>query len=282
MAGSEAAWQAALMGVPRRHSRDAAQGWNLCPPHRRSGGNGLFQLVPVGRRRTQCCGTAALGNARRGRPDHGNGRRPPSARRWCPGSGSRPFRRGRHRASARASADFRPYRRRVTESARKRPLDHCDRPADLRLRWPTAIRADTGAEALAFFDAIAPIVYAESVDMSVAWMQSRYDKGETEEEQTAYMNCPMDRAAIRGLHRRASGRRKDRIPRRRDGRIFRRLPAHRGDGGTRPRNPALWPDEAGGPDQPAPAGRQALCGRAIAPRQRTGDALQHRRAFRPR
>ncbi|MCA3446210.1 MAG: methylenetetrahydrofolate--tRNA-(uracil(54)-C(5))-methyltransferase (FADH(2)-oxidizing) TrmFO [Rhodobacter sp.] len=54
-----------------------------------------------------------------------------------------------------------------------------------------AIRAETGAEALAFFDAIAPIVYAESVDMSVAWMQSRYDKGETAEEQTAYMNCPM-------------------------------------------------------------------------------------------
>ncbi len=54
-----------------------------------------------------------------------------------------------------------------------------------------AIRAETGTTALAFFDAIAPIVYAESVDMSVAWMQSRYDKGETEEEQTAYMNCPM-------------------------------------------------------------------------------------------
>jgi methylenetetrahydrofolate--tRNA-(uracil-5-)-methyltransferase len=57
-----------------------------------------------------------------------------------------------------------------------------------------SIRAETGAEALAFFDAIAPIVYAESVDMSVAWMQSRYDKGETEEEQTAYMNCPMTKA----------------------------------------------------------------------------------------
>ncbi len=54
-----------------------------------------------------------------------------------------------------------------------------------------AIRAETGADSLAFFDAIAPIVYAESVDMSVAWMQSRYDKGETVEEQTAYMNCPM-------------------------------------------------------------------------------------------
>jgi methylenetetrahydrofolate--tRNA-(uracil-5-)-methyltransferase len=56
-----------------------------------------------------------------------------------------------------------------------------------------SIRAATGADALAFFDAIAPIVYADSVDMSVAWMQSRYDKGETHEEQTAYINCPMTR-----------------------------------------------------------------------------------------
>ena len=51
----------------------------------------------------------------------------------------------------------------------------------------------TGTEALAFFDAIAPIVYFDSIDMSKAWMQSRYDKGETEEERTAYLNCPMSK-----------------------------------------------------------------------------------------
>ncbi|MBT26200.1 methylenetetrahydrofolate--tRNA-(uracil(54)-C(5))-methyltransferase (FADH(2)-oxidizing) TrmFO [Thalassobius sp. S69A] len=56
-----------------------------------------------------------------------------------------------------------------------------------------AIQAETGAERLAFFDAIAPIVYAESIDMDVAWLQSRYDKGDTEEEQKAYLNCPMTR-----------------------------------------------------------------------------------------
>ncbi|MEM8803826.1 MAG: methylenetetrahydrofolate--tRNA-(uracil(54)-C(5))-methyltransferase (FADH(2)-oxidizing) TrmFO [Pseudomonadota bacterium] len=54
-----------------------------------------------------------------------------------------------------------------------------------------AIRAETGEDSLAFFDAIAPIVYTESIDMSVAWAQSRYDKGDTEEERTAYLNCPM-------------------------------------------------------------------------------------------
>ena len=54
------------------------------------------------------------------------------------------------------------------------------------------ILENTDQASLAFFDAIAPIVYAESIDMSKAWMQSRYDKGETEEERTAYLNCPMD------------------------------------------------------------------------------------------
>ena len=54
-----------------------------------------------------------------------------------------------------------------------------------------AIQAETGAERLAFFDAIAPIVYAESIDMDVVWAQSRYDKGETEAAQKAYLNCPM-------------------------------------------------------------------------------------------
>ena len=54
-----------------------------------------------------------------------------------------------------------------------------------------AIAKETGADQLAFFDAIAPIVYFDSVNMDIAWMQSRYDKGETEEERTAYLNCPM-------------------------------------------------------------------------------------------
>ncbi len=62
-----------------------------------------------------------------------------------------------------------------------------------------AIAAETGAEALAFFDAIAPIVYHDSINMDIAWMQSRYDKGETLEEQTAYLNCPMSKEQYEGF-----------------------------------------------------------------------------------
>jgi methylenetetrahydrofolate--tRNA-(uracil-5-)-methyltransferase len=53
-----------------------------------------------------------------------------------------------------------------------------------------AIGVETGEEALAFFDALAPIVYHESIDMDVAWMASRWDKGDTKD----YINCPMDKA----------------------------------------------------------------------------------------
>ncbi len=57
-----------------------------------------------------------------------------------------------------------------------------------------AIRSLTGEDALAFFDAIAPIVHRESIDMSKAWLQSRYDKAGPGGSGADYVNCPMDRA----------------------------------------------------------------------------------------
>ncbi len=57
----------------------------------------------------------------------------------------------------------------------------------------SAIVKQTGVDALDFFDAIAPIIYFDSIDLSKAWMQSRYDKGESEQERKAYINCPMTR-----------------------------------------------------------------------------------------
>ena len=118
----------------------------------------------------------------------------------------------RHRlpAGGALAVDRDPFAEAVTERLLSHPLISVDYGEVSELphegRWIIAtgpltsgalahsIRAETGADALAFFDAIAPIVYAESIDMSVAWLQSRYDKGETEEEQRAYINCPMDKA----------------------------------------------------------------------------------------
>jgi len=58
-----------------------------------------------------------------------------------------------------------------------------------------AIGAATGADALAFFDAIAPIVHHDSIDMDVCWKASRWDKGEAD-----YINCPMTEEQYRAFH----------------------------------------------------------------------------------
>ncbi|MBP1875698.1 methylenetetrahydrofolate--tRNA-(uracil-5-)-methyltransferase [Ensifer adhaerens] len=55
-----------------------------------------------------------------------------------------------------------------------------------------SIRQETGADALAFFDAIAPIVYTETIDMDICWYQSRYDKVGPGGTGKDYINCPMN------------------------------------------------------------------------------------------
>jgi methylenetetrahydrofolate--tRNA-(uracil-5-)-methyltransferase len=57
-----------------------------------------------------------------------------------------------------------------------------------------SIRSLTGEDSLAFFDAIAPIVHADSIDFDIAWKQSRYDKEGPGGDKAAYVNCPMDEA----------------------------------------------------------------------------------------
>ncbi len=55
-----------------------------------------------------------------------------------------------------------------------------------------AIQAETGEDQLAFFDAIAPIVHRDSIDMDICWYQSRYDKVGPGGNGKDYINCPMD------------------------------------------------------------------------------------------
>src|SRR4029078_3986555 len=61
-------------------------------------------------------------------------------------------------------------------------------------RLAEAIASETGEGALAFFDAIAPIVHRESIDMDVCWMAARWDKGGKD-----YVNCPLDREQYEGF-----------------------------------------------------------------------------------
>ena len=58
----------------------------------------------------------------------------------------------------------------------------------------SAIKSLTGEDELAFFDAIAPIVHHELIDMGVCWLQSRYDKAGPGGSGADYINCPLDKA----------------------------------------------------------------------------------------
>ena len=141
-----------------------------------------------------------------------------------------------------------------------------------------AIRELTDESALAFFDAIAPIVHRDSIDMSAAWFQSRYDKAGPGGTGADYINCPMTKAQydafVDALHR----RRKDRLQGVGantpyfDGCLPIEMMAERGRETLAP-----WTDEAGRPDQSARSGREGLRHRAIAPGQQARHALQHGR-----
>ena len=140
------------------------------------------------------------------------------------------------------------------------------------------IRALTGEDALAFFDAIAPIVHRDSIDLEQAWFQSRYDKAGPGGSGADYINCPLSREQYDAFIDALLAGDKTVVPRMGSvDALFRRLPADRGDGRARARNAAPRPDEAVRPDQSAPARREGLRGRAAAPGQQARHAVQHGR-----
>ncbi len=194
MAGSEAAWAAANMGVPViLHEMRPERGTEA---HQT---DGLAELVCSNSFRSDDDETNAVGLL------HDEMRRMNSIMMEMAGKHAVP-------AGSALAVDRVGFSNAVTERLLAHPLITLERGEIAGLPpdgWDNviiatgpltspalaaAIREKTGETALAFFDAIAPIVYADSVDMGRAWFQSRYDKGETEAERAAYLNCPMDRA----------------------------------------------------------------------------------------
>ena len=96
-----------------------------------------------------------------------------------------------------------------------------------------SIRAATGADQLAFFDAIAPIIHRDTINFDIAWFQSRYDKEGPGGGVADYINLPMDEAQYRGFVAALLAGEKDRFQGLgKDHALFRGLPADRGDGGA--------------------------------------------------
>ena len=61
-------------------------------------------------------------------------------------------------------------------------------------RLAEAVAERVGRDSLAYYDAIAPIVAADSIDRDKVFEASRWDKGDSEEERNAYLNCPLEKA----------------------------------------------------------------------------------------
>lgn len=193
LAGCEAAWQLALAGVPVVLHEMRPE--RMTPAHKTGG---LAELVCSNSFRSDDLRTSAVGLL------HEEMRRAQSLVMQAADRHKLP-------AGGALAVDRDGFSSEITARLAGHPLVTIERgevadlpPAD----WASVIIATgpltspglsaaigrlTGEAALAFFDAIAPIVYRESIDMSVCWMQSRYDKSGPGGGGADYINCPMDR-----------------------------------------------------------------------------------------
>jgi methylenetetrahydrofolate--tRNA-(uracil-5-)-methyltransferase len=193
LAGSEAAWQIASAGVPViLHEMRPLRGTEA---HRT---DGLAELVCSNSFRSDDAQTNAVGLL------HAEMRSMASLVMACADRNQVP-------AGGALAVDRDGFSAAVTASLASHPLVTIDRQEVTGLppaEWDSVILATgpltspalaqaildlTGETSLAFFDAIAPIVHRESVDMTKAWFQSRYDKAGPGGTGADYINCPLDR-----------------------------------------------------------------------------------------
>src|SRR6266550_1160511 len=191
LAGSEAAWQAAQAGI--RVVLHEMRPDRMTEAHRT---DGLAELVCSNSFRSDDAANNAVGLL------HAEMRRLGSLIMRCADANQVP-------AGGALAVDRDGFSAAVTKALHDHPLIEIDRTEIAGLppaEWGNvivatgpltsaplaeAIRELTDENALAFFDAIAPIVHKDSIDMSVAWFQSRYDKVGPGGTGADYINCPM-------------------------------------------------------------------------------------------
>jgi len=193
LSGSEAAWQIALNGVPvvLHEMRPLRQ----TDAHRT---DGLAELVCSNSLRSDDHGTNAIGLL------HEEMRRLNSLvmrsadSNQVPAGGALAVDRDGFSAAITAAIAAHPLIEVVREEIAAPPTEWDSVIVATGPLTSPALAASIGAmtneSALAFFDAIAPIVHRDSIDMTVAWFQSRYDKAGPGGTGADYINCPMDRA----------------------------------------------------------------------------------------
>jgi len=198
MAGSEAAWQLARRGIRVRLS-EMRGGGDSTAAHN---GAGLAELVCSNSFRSDDDEKNAVGLLHYEMRQCGSLLMAAAEKARVPAGSALAVDRDVFSAEVEAMLAAQPTLEIVRERVDVLPTDGLTIVATGPLTAPalaSSIGAATGAESLAFFDAIAPIVYRDSIDMDVAWMASRWDKGAEASlamggDGRDYINCPMTRA----------------------------------------------------------------------------------------
>jgi methylenetetrahydrofolate--tRNA-(uracil-5-)-methyltransferase len=193
LAGSEAAWQIAGRGIPvRLHEMRPARG---TAAHKT---DGLAELVCSNSFRSDDRETSAVGLLHEEMRRLGSLVMRAADANQVPAGGALAVDRDGFSAAITRALEAHPLIAIIREEVALPPADWDSViVATGPLTSPAladAVCALTGEDALAFFDAIAPIVHRDSIDMSVAWFQSRYDKAGPAGSGADYINCPLDRA----------------------------------------------------------------------------------------
>jgi len=194
LAGSEAAWQAACAGVPViLHEMRPVRGTEA---HHT---DGLAELVCSNSFRSDDAQSNAVGVLHAEMRRLGSLVMRAADANQVPAGGALAVDRDGFSGAVTAALEAHPLVTIEREEVAGAPPAHWDQVivATGPLTSPalaSAIQEITGEGELAFFDAIAPIVYRDSVDMGVAWFQSRYDKAGPGGTGADYLNCPMDKA----------------------------------------------------------------------------------------
>jgi methylenetetrahydrofolate--tRNA-(uracil-5-)-methyltransferase len=197
MAGSEAAWQLARRGIRVRLS-EMRGGGDTTAAHN---SDGLAELVCSNSFRSDDDEKNAVGLLHYEMRQCDSLLMAAAARARVPAGSALAVDRDVFSAEVEAMLRAQPTLEIVRERVDVLPSDGLTIVATGPLTAPalaSSIGAATGAESLAFFDAIAPIVYRESINMDVAWMASRWDKGAEASlamggDGRDYINCPMTR-----------------------------------------------------------------------------------------
>ncbi len=200
MAGSEAAWQLARRGIHVRLS-EMRGGGDSTAAHQSTG---LAELVCSNSFRSDDHDKNAVGLLHHEMRGCDSLIMAAAARAQVPAGSALAVDRGVFSAAVEEALAALPTLEIVRERVDVLPSDGLTIVATGPLTAPAlaqSIGTATGADSLAFFDAIAPIVHHESVDMGVAWMASRWDKGSGPDgEGKDYINCPMDRDQYAAFH----------------------------------------------------------------------------------